>query len=431
MVKVLGFDGWTMGAHHYVRLLDTFAEKNIELVLTHLGSWGDDKGRKKEESINGLTVRDISYYGNSDFDGILALEQPDLVLFLSTETFAHRAFQRYCKRRGIPTLYLYHGLVSVTVFDGKNEPYRLNVLGQVKFVFRQAYKSLAHTFPAYAKSLFKTSAKFHEWIRFLQDITYRLMGKTIFFPAADSVATKCCVYTAADVQDATSRFKLSGSDIVVVGNPDLLAFGMTSESLGEMVAYDSSGSKNVMYIDSGMPSLGYNFKSEKEYGEYIIDLGNRLNLQHRNIMVKLKPHPVEHKEYMTDLLSKNNIEIVGNKEFIEKLKTCCACITEPSTLGLLPTLIGIPLFMARFGPMESLLYGNVFTEYPRAQYLDDISHFSELLLKEQALCDPDRVMGWINKNSGPMPAEDMPKRVAQVVLDTVGKNSNSICVTKG
>lgn len=430
-IKVLGFDGWTMGVRHYVRLLDAFAESNIDLVLAHLGSWGEDKGREKEESINGLTVRDISFYDHSSYEEILDFEQPDLVLFLSTETFAHRAFQRYCKCRGIPTLHLYHGLVSVTVLDGKREPFKLNLISQIRFISRQAYKSLFKTFPVYAESLWKTSANVFEWMRFLRDIIYRILGKTIFIPADDSVSSKCCVYTAADIRDATSRFRLDSDNVVVVGNPDLLTFGVTSNAIGAMSSRDSAEFSDVMYIDTGLSSFGSNFKSTKEYAEYIISLNSKLSLQKRNLIFKSKPHPVEYAEYIKSVLQEHNIEVVENDEFINRMKTCCACITEPSTLGLLPTLMGMPLFLARFGPMGSLLYGSIFTTYPRAQYLDDIGRFNELLSREQGSCDPNQVMAWINDNSGPMPAADMPKRVTQVVMDLVLSKRGAACGVAG
>ena len=44
------------------------------------------------ETIGDLPVRDISSYPKRGFPDILDAEQPDAVLFLSTETFAHRAF---------------------------------------------------------------------------------------------------------------------------------------------------------------------------------------------------------------------------------------------------------------------------------------------------------------------------------------------------
>lgn len=415
IIKVLGFDGWTMGAHHYIRLLEIFKQFDIKLILVHLGSWGDDKKRPKEENINGLLVRDISFYNDQDFDQVLDIEMPDVVLFLSTETFLHRAFQRLCKYRHIPTIHLYHGFVSANVYDGKNDPIQINFFAQVRFVLQQAYKTIRHTFPVYARALRKTSASVSDWIRFLKDIFYRIVGKSIFVPASDAVSTKCCIYIAADIQDPISRFGMEHSDVVVVGNPDLITFQLTSELLGAAIGSNRM-SENVMYIDSGLVPLGHLFQSVNAYAEYIVDIRNQLNLQHRSLLFKIKPHPPEYRDALTTLLSRENIEIVDNKNFLVKLNICCACIAEPSTLALIPALLGMPLFLTRIGRLEKLRYGSVFVAYPRAQYLDDLNRMNKMLLEEQALCDPYQVMAWINENSGPLPAEDMPKRVAQVVL---------------
>lgn len=426
MIRVLGFDGWTMGIHHYSRLMEAFAARNIDFSLLHLGSWGDETGRKQEELIDGVPVRDISFYKKYDFDEILDIEQPDLVLFLSTETFAHRAFQRFCRKKNIPTIYLYHGMCGVFLVDGKREILRSTLVGQVRFVLNQARKSIRHTFPAYASSLWKTSARFSEWMRFGSDIVCRLRGKTIFVPAEDSIPTKCCVFISADIQDAVSRFRLGKAGVAVVGNPDLISFGVAKEDVGGLVSADFSKRHNVMYIDAGLASLGVNFSSVDEYGKYLIDIGCKLEAQHKSLMVKIKPHPPSYKEHLSKLLSNHGIAVVNNNDFVPSLKTCCACISEPSTLGLIPALFGMHLFLPRGGALSSLLYGGVFTSYPRAQYLDDVGQFSELLSGTRGSCDVDRVAHWIDENSGPLPAEDMPSRVAQVILDLIHTRNGAL-----
>ena len=108
-MKVIGFDAWTQGVFHYERLVDAFAKKGLKLTLIHLGSWGNEKGRPAEELIGALQVRDISFYSGRGLAEILALENPCAVIFLSTDAFAHRAFNRYCRQRNLPTIHLFHG----------------------------------------------------------------------------------------------------------------------------------------------------------------------------------------------------------------------------------------------------------------------------------------------------------------------------------
>ena len=80
----------------------------IELI--HFGSWGDDKNRKKIENIEGITVKDISYFGSKSIEEILKIEKPNLIGFLSTNSFPHRAVIRYSRKLEIPTFHLFHGL---------------------------------------------------------------------------------------------------------------------------------------------------------------------------------------------------------------------------------------------------------------------------------------------------------------------------------
>ena len=67
--KIIGFDGWTLGAHHFERISKPLKKLNVDLLL-HLGSYGDEKG-KKHETIGDLEVRDISFYDGLNFEQIL------------------------------------------------------------------------------------------------------------------------------------------------------------------------------------------------------------------------------------------------------------------------------------------------------------------------------------------------------------------------
>ena len=84
-MKALGFDSWTRGSHHFSRLVDALAKRDIELSLLHLGSWGNDKNQEPDCRIGKLRVRDISSYDGLSLSRILDEERPDVVIFLSTE----------------------------------------------------------------------------------------------------------------------------------------------------------------------------------------------------------------------------------------------------------------------------------------------------------------------------------------------------------
>jgi hypothetical protein len=179
MKKILGFDSWVGGAHNYGRLVQSFSLRDLNLQLLHIGSWGTKQLLPDYEVIDGLVVKDISFY-HLDFQKILELEKPSAVIFLSTHTFAHRAFNRYCMQSGIPTLHLYHGIMGVMSQSSSN-PGKVNIFSRFDFIFSRIFKVFTKILPIYCISLFKTGACPKEWIRFVKDGLNLLIHSKINF----------------------------------------------------------------------------------------------------------------------------------------------------------------------------------------------------------------------------------------------------------
>jgi len=167
------------------------------MKLVHIGSWGSDVGRPRVETIDGLEVSDISAYPGESLEKVLDIEKPDAVLLLSTATFAHRAFLRHCKNRGIPSLHLYHGLMSVQATEDHVGSTRPNRVAHFRFVFARLQKLITKTFPCYFGALFKTNAAPKDWLRMVYDSVKLACGLPLWQPnaAADASTTKCAVFT--------------------------------------------------------------------------------------------------------------------------------------------------------------------------------------------------------------------------------------------
>lgn len=425
-IRVLGFDSWTMGGHHYSRLLPAFAESNIEFLLVHLGSWGEDIRRQKEEVIDGMLVRDITYYGQCSIEHVLEVERPDLVLFLSTEAFLHQAFQRYCFARGIPTLHLFHGLMGVVPMEAGIKAYRVNLLRQIMYLLERAGKFLRRTIFVYGRALIATGGTFADWRKFGEDVFIRMKGEFVVIPARDSKATRCCVYTQADYATAKVKWDYDDEEVIAVGNPDLGRFGLDERLLGAGLRPSLTPVQQIVYIDSGISSHGLNFSSDRDYSNYLRDCANSLKCQGYHLSVKLKPHPPSRFECIREKLLYEDVTVLDNDEFVPALTSCAACIVEPSTASLIPCLLGIPVLLVRVAQLNTLLYGEVFVKYPRAIYLE---HWEDIPEKIADICDADTVQAtnrWIKNNAGPMPASDMPKRVAGIVLDLVNSQQSLV-----
>lgn len=419
-LKVIAFDSWTGGARHYERLLESFKKNGIELTLVHLGSWGTDQGRPAEERIGNLAVKDISSYPRNSLSDILDAENPLAVIFLSTDTFAHRAFNRYCRQRKVPTVYLFHGLRSIQARDSSSI-YKVNFLAQFRFVASRLLKALTKVWPTYAKALWSTGAAPAEWVRFGRDIVVLSLGRYDQVSADDARTDVCCVYIPSEIEIAAEKYGFAKENVIAVGNPDLIHFGLSSQSIGSKLASSSLDYPDVMYVDSAFIYSGWVFASAKDYLAHLIDTKKKLETQGKNLV--FKPHPDHFRNNFIPVLEENGFEICLNEDFVPRLQKCCACIVEQSSVAVIPALMGMPLLLAGFGKLKGQRFGEMISDYPRAKMLVDVAELNTLIEAEQADCDAQRVMRWIDENAGPLPAEEMPDRVANVVSDLIYKTN--------
>jgi hypothetical protein len=415
--RIVGFDSWTRGAHHFERLLPALARRGAALKLVHLGSWGNDPGRPGQERIGELEVRDISSYGSTSLERMLDAESPDALILLSIETFAHRAMLRYCRKRGIPTLLLYHGLVNVQVTSDRTGSYGPRMLAHAKFVCSKLGKVVSRTLPCYLTALLRTHAGAGDWHRFVRDAARLALGRSAHRPApdpaSDATATMCAVYTEADVEHAIRSYAFRPDDVRIVGNPDLGRFGMTEQLLASRLAQEPPAPLRLMYIDTGLVNNGLVFRSYDQFVAHLTLTGNAIAAEGAHMLLKL--HPSHDEEFLRRRLAGTGAEIVSNRGFMSALQSAHACIVEPTTLAMIPGLLGMPMFYAAYGRLSALRYGPVLMSYPRGYLLTDIGTFGDQLSRARGSCDPVAVLDWIRLNAGPTPVEQMPERVADAV----------------
>lgn len=421
--KVLGFDGWTLGVKNYTRLLPAFSRQNIDMMLIHLGSWGDDKDRMLEESIDGLSVKDIAYYSGMTFRDILIMESPDLVIFLSCHTFLHRAFQRYCHDLGIPTLYLAHGIIGVINYRGGDAVRKYVLAARMDWLKQRFLRSFKYAIPIYAKALIDTHARLSEWKRFGKDIFAQVLQKDRHQYAADAKPTMACVYVESEVDDACIRYGLAKDNIAIVGNPDLIKYGITETDLGSAFRRMESRLTNIMYIQGG--SIHY-YSNIDDWMLFIGEITQTLKSLGFNLIFKSKPRGDNYDLAARKIRDEIGVRVILDDTFTDELRDCVACITEPSSLGLIPAFFGMPLLLNRIPPLQHLPFGDIFLSYPRALGLTDPSQCEALLREEGRLANEENVLEWIHQYAGPMPPEEMPSRVSKVVLNIVGNSGGMI-----
>ena len=412
MKKILAFDSWTGGRHHLIRLTQDLPEFNFSLKLLHLGSWGDDLGRDKQERIDSLDIVDISFYGKLGLDEILELESPDIVLFLSTHTFAHRALIRYSKKKGIPTFLLGHGLVGVMANKKESVDFS-RFFNRLVFIFPRIGRFFIYVLPAYINALRKTGGEAQDWFHLLKDIGASFISSGYLgVSPMDSRTTAYAVYTQGEISEYTFRYKCKREDIFVVGNPDLLHFGFADNNFGLCSDFELSDTNELMYIQTGYELEGLFFKDDDDFFGHIMKTKAALIQQSLSLTVKLKQGDSRPK--LTEKLLANDIDVIRNEDYLSRLKSSVAVIIEPTTAALIPALLGLPLLLARYGPLSDAPFGKVFLSYPMAQNLTNPSDVINCLIKLRNIRNHDEIKHWIDENSGP-PANHMPRRVLQAI----------------
>jgi len=415
---IVGFDSWTEGSHHYVRLVSALQQRGYKLILIHIGSWGHDQSRPDEEHIANLLVRDISYYKGKSFQGILEEEKPAAVIFLSTRAFAHQAFNRYAAYLRIPTLHLYHGLLNVAdVADTARDPFQLSWKYQMELIRSRVVKNVFLLWPKYWRSLIETRAPVSSWYWFWREIHQKAVRNCSGIAPPDASTTEGCVYTAVDVRHMIKFYNMPADRVHTVGNPDIVRFGLREHSIALGLHADRNPTNEIFYIATALLESGVIYHSMDDVVASFVSLNDAITQQDFRLVVKL--HPSQQTTVLPERLRQLGIEMCDNAGFAERLESAACVIAEPSSAAIFPALMGLPLFLAQFGKLAEQRYGIALTGYPRARYLRDLRGLRELIAEESATLEPKRVANWIEENAGPLPAEQMPDRVAAVIDDMI------------
>ncbi len=408
--KILGFDSWTEGYRNYERLVIPLKEAGYDLKLIHFGSLGHDIGRPKHEQLGNLDVCDISHYDGLSIQEILFKETPCAVIFLSTESFLHRAVNRYCKKTSIPSLHLYHGLISVQAIEtGQPDKYRF--WAQVQIVIKRSAKNIKTILPIYIKALLETGATFSDWSYLISNVTRKIFGRYVSIAAPDASTTMCAVYAKSDVPHAHSKYRVPVERIAVVGNPDLTKFGVKPEDILSC-ANTYHQSKNVIYLDHGGSTSGFTFSSERDFIDFLLKTQQATKDAGYQLQVKL--HPSQYLTNVPSLLRESGFYIVDDRLFMDTLKESRAIICGPTSVSIIPGILGLPMMLAQYEQFTGQEYGVVLKNYPLSVA---VSSLFELTATLQAIntCDYEKLRKWLSDYVEPLPASDMPKRVVEAI----------------
>jgi len=415
--KIILFDSWTKGTVNIIRLLGALKNQNMEILLVHMGSWGDDVGRPDKEVISGINVHDIRIYDG--FESVLQIEQPDLVLFLSLDPILHRAFNRYCIANKIPTVNLYHGVHSV--YESLSAE-RKNIYNYWLWVASRAKRTLKYILPVYILSLIRSKASPREWISFIGELFSKMIGIGISKAPPDAVASWICVFNDYDVKHAQAKFSVSPNRIAVVGYPDITKFNGLEKLIFRYTEEASYTNDYIVYIGTGIRGTKMMLVDEQDYYQHLMDTNEEIKKINKRMVCKLHYSRIN---AIKQLVKQNqsDIDFCEDDEFVGVLQKSCGAIIEPSTAALVPVLMGKPVFLAQYGKLFGLTFGPALASYPKSYAivsLSDLSLIGKPTVSAGASMDTNT---WIKSVSGPFPASKMPERVVNVLNSAIRANS--------
>ena len=418
---ILGFDSWTGGLRKFERLIPAIEKKGFKLKLLHIENWSPNNktARPNLSPKKSFEIENVSSLKGSNLIKYIFNQKPSAILFLSVDTLTHRAINRIAKFKNIPTFHLYHGVLSCTdTSPGASK--NMNLLGRSKFIFNRIPRMFFKVIPTYFFALKTTKAKKKVYLKVLQDLYKDAFGLYKVLASSDSKCTSYAVYTESDKIHAIEKYNSTDQTTFVVGNPDLFNFGFKKEDFMSLSKKNSGENNHIIYIDTGLPLSGRIFASSLEFIDHIELTKTKLEEQNYKLFLKLKPSVLN--STLGDLILKRNFEIIeDNKSVTQIIKKASAVITEDSSAALVPGLIGIPLFLANYGKLKDINYGKALTSYPRSIKLKNLSNINQKISDLWQNSNYENLMSWGYKNSGPLPSEDMPYRVAEVLEKMIKK----------
>ena len=305
---IIFFDVWTKGTHHYKDLKKIFLKDNINIILFHFGSYGNEIKKELITEVNGINCFDMKYF-NYDINKVINDYNPIAILYLSIDPLIMRACNLYAKKYNIKTFLTYPGLWSAQDYDSHKSLLKRSLIDYTKWVFSRSYNYLVNALPQYLKAIVINNNRFRILISFLNEEFYKLNGILSPRKSLDRKVNTVFVYNYFDKLHAERKF--DDAKIRIVGVPDLFRFGDFIKN--SRLKFKSN---EFLYLGSGLRSRHMLLKNPNEYFIYLLKVKNYFEKFGKKIKFKLHISTKEEIKKISKNLNKY-IEIVENDVFDE------------------------------------------------------------------------------------------------------------------
>lgn len=359
-MKVAFFDYWTLGIINFLPLRDELESRGIECVLIHIGSFRNEC--PKEEIIEGLVCRDISYYNTNMVYTMIEKEAPDVIVTLNTTYIFDRAVVLASRKLGIKSVFMMHGVRTY------NDEGTAQYLSDSKKVNNGLIKKLSKAgkyfnkvIPNYAYSLLKANpAKIYNF-HFLNVVYsyFKDPAKSFYYPsfADELIHDKCLIYCNNERKYYT-EVGYPNEKIVVTGSPkyDSLYLRLNNNELvydkmDEEIKNFLCNDKYALLLEDSFPESGNLGGVTNEIrNDYIDKIGKKVGDMGFKLVVKLHPTTLD-KNIKTSseniLITKKSLdELIFNAEF---------CIGQYSTTISNCIIMNKPVVKPHWGQFSNIL----------------------------------------------------------------------------
>ena len=240
-MKVVFIDTWTVGIGNFHPISVKLNKLGIENLLIHRGSFGAEVGRPKEELIDGLKCRDISYYKTRFVHRMLEKEKPDVIVMLTSFYILDRAIILSARALGIKTVFLMPGIREVDTDYIKTTEYetKFKKLNKISSRLSKLPKYFKYVLPNYFYSGLKNDLfyifKMEPW-----KVLFELFlspGKKVLYPmpSHEIHCDKALVFAREYKNFFNKQYGYPFDRLEVVGNPSLdRVFKIENETVSEL-----------------------------------------------------------------------------------------------------------------------------------------------------------------------------------------------------
>ncbi len=360
-MRVVYFDYWTKGLHNFKAIDSLLKQNGHETMLFHIGSWR--YAHSKEETIDGILCRDISFYQTNNIFKVLEKIRPDVVVFLNCEHLVDRVIIQSCNTLNAKSVFLMHGIratgeeinASIQIYSGHYN----NIFNKIK----KATKYFRLIIPNYFNIVWKVKKRDFLSLRPFKTVYsyFSNPAKSIFFPSnyVELIADRYLLY-AKKYADHYFSLGVPRENLIVAGNPaydelfsKIATNDFSTSSLPIDCMHPNASVKHfAIYLEDAFVEQGNLGGWDNQFRSKLIgEMASSLEKQGYFLVVKLHP-----KTELTAIdINHPNCLLLKQTNLFDLVYYSSFCIGHISTTINIAVLLEKPIVIPQWGSCKNIV----------------------------------------------------------------------------